>query len=220
MTKPSAPVSDPSLPTLHCTALESCLEPPHEQFTHGQPWVLQATGPPTPLLDTVNFPVHLKNLGIHDLKKLSKELRAGARSVASEGNDFSNCWRGFECHCLHCACCDKPAGMSRPPEPVSFCYRDADLIHTVAKTGGHLGSSLGVVELTLALHYVFNTPEDKIIWDVGHQAYIHKMLTGRRSRMHTIRQQGGLSGGCHSVSPAFAPCSCLTLKSMHVWFAA
>jgi len=64
----------------------------------------------------------------------------------------------------------------------------------VAKTGGHLGSSLGVVELTLALHYVFNTPDDKIIFDVGHQAYIHKMLTGRRSRMHTIRQQGGLSG--------------------------
>ena len=64
----------------------------------------------------------------------------------------------------------------------------------MAKTGGHLGSSLGVVELSLALHYVFNTPEDKIIWDVGHQAYIHKMLTGRRSRMHTIRQQGGLSG--------------------------
>lgn len=72
----------------------------------------------------------------------------------------------------------------------------ADLIHTVAKTGGHLGSSLGVVELTVALHHVFNTPEDKIIWDVGHQAYIHKMLTGRRNRMHTIRQQGGLSGVC------------------------
>lgn len=70
----------------------------------------------------------------------------------------------------------------------------ADLIHTVAKTGGHLGSSLGVVELTLALHYVFNTPEDKIIFDVGHQAYIHKILTGRRSGMPTIRQQGGLSG--------------------------
>lgn len=51
-----------------------------------------------------------------------------------------------------------------------------------------------MVELTLALHYVFNTPEDKIIYDVGHQAYIHKMLTGRRSKMHTIRQQGGLSG--------------------------
>ena len=70
----------------------------------------------------------------------------------------------------------------------------ADLIHTVAKTGGHLGSSLGVVELSVALHYVFNTPEDKVIWDVGHQAYIHKMLTGRRSRMHTIRQLNGLSG--------------------------
>jgi 1-deoxy-D-xylulose-5-phosphate synthase len=70
----------------------------------------------------------------------------------------------------------------------------ADLIHTVAKTGGHLGSSLGVVELTLALHYVFNTPEDKFIFDVGHQAYIHKMLTGRRGKMHTIRKQGGLSG--------------------------
>lgn len=64
----------------------------------------------------------------------------------------------------------------------------------MAKTGGHLGSSLGVVELSVALHYVFNTPEDKVIWDVGHQAYIHKMLTGRRSRMHTIRQLNGLSG--------------------------
>ena len=52
-----------------------------------------------------------------------------------------------------------------------------------------------MVELSVALHYVFNTPEDKVIWDVGHQAYIHKMLTGRRSRMHTIRQLGGLSGG-------------------------
>lgn len=86
---------------------------------------------------------------------------------------------------------------------------DEDLIHTVAKTGGHLGSSLGVVELTLALHYVFNTPEDKIIWDVGHQAYIHKMLTGRRSRMHTIRQQGGLSGGWHRIC-----CKCFRTASL------
>ena len=68
------------------------------------------------------------------------------------------------------------------------------IVEQVAKTGGHLSSNLGTVELTVALHYVFNTPEDKIIFDVGHQAYIHKMLTGRRSRMHTIRQQGGLSG--------------------------
>lgn len=75
-----------------------------------------------------------------------------------------------------------------------------DLIHTVAKTGGHLGSSLGVVELTVAMHHVFNTPEDKIIWDVGHQAYIHKMLTGRRAKMHTIRQQGGLSGEAHGLA--------------------
>ncbi|PSC74684.1 1-deoxy-D-xylulose 5-phosphate synthase [Micractinium conductrix] len=119
-----------------------------------QEW--EETGPPTPLLDTVNFPVHLKNLGISDLKKLTKELRA-------------------------------------------------DLIHTVAKTGGHLGSSLGVVELSLALHYVFNTPEDKIIWDVGHQAYIHKMLTGRRKSMHTIRQQGGLSGFTKRAESPYDP---------------
>lgn len=102
-------------------------------------------GPPTPLLDTVNFPVHIKNFNTSQLTQLCKELRA-------------------------------------------------DLIHTVAKTGGHLGSSLGVVELSVALHYVFNTPEDKIVWDVGHQAYIHKMLTGRRDKMSTIRQSGGLSG--------------------------
>jgi 1-deoxy-D-xylulose-5-phosphate synthase len=69
-----------------------------------------------------------------------------------------------------------------------------DLIDTVSVTGGHFGSSLGVVELTTALHYVFNTPDDRIIWDVGHQAYPHKILTGRRSRMRTLRTGGGLSG--------------------------
>ncbi|KAJ6688820.1 hypothetical protein OIU85_005267 [Salix viminalis] len=58
--------------------------------------------------------------------------------------------------------------------------------------GGHLGSSLGVVELTVILHYVFNSPQDKILWDVGHQAYPHKILTGRRNKMHTIRQTNGL----------------------------
>lgn len=63
------------------------------------------------------------------------------------------------------------------------------------QTGGHLGSSLGVVELTTALLHVFNLPDDKIVYDVGHQAYVHKMLTGRRKQMHTIRQTGGLSGG-------------------------
>ncbi len=69
-----------------------------------------------------------------------------------------------------------------------------ELIDVVSVTGGHLGSSLGVVELTVALHYVFNTPHDRLIWDVGHQAYPHKIITGRRSRMRTLRQGGGLSG--------------------------
>jgi 1-deoxy-D-xylulose-5-phosphate synthase len=69
-----------------------------------------------------------------------------------------------------------------------------EIISTVSKTGGHLASSLGVVELTIALHYVFNAPQDKIIWDVGHQSYTHKLLTGRREQFHTLRQYGGISG--------------------------
>ncbi len=69
-----------------------------------------------------------------------------------------------------------------------------ETIDVVSKTGGHLGASLGVVELTLALHAVFDTPRDRLIWDVGHQAYPHKIITGRRDRMHTLRQGGGLSG--------------------------
>ena len=70
----------------------------------------------------------------------------------------------------------------------------AELIDTVSTTGGHLGAGLGVVELTVALHYVFNTPDDRLIWDVGHQAYPHKILTGRRDRIRTLRTGGGLSG--------------------------
>ena len=69
-----------------------------------------------------------------------------------------------------------------------------ETISAVGQTGGHLGSGLGVVELTVAIHYVFNTPEDRLIWDVGHQAYPHKILTGRRDRIRTLRQGGGLSG--------------------------
>lgn len=72
-------------------------------------------------------------------------------------------------------------------------YRDF-LIKSVSKTGGHLGASLGALELTIALHYVLNSPKDKICWDVGHQAYIHKMITGRLGQMGTLRQPGGLSG--------------------------
>ena len=70
----------------------------------------------------------------------------------------------------------------------------SEMIDAVGSTGGHLGSGLGVVELTTAIHYVFNTPEDRLIWDVGHQAYPHKILTGRRDRIRTLRQGGGLSG--------------------------
>ncbi len=70
----------------------------------------------------------------------------------------------------------------------------AYLLDTVSKTGGHLSSNLGTVELTVALHYVFNTPEDRLVWDVGHQTYPHKILTGRRERMGSLRQLGGLSG--------------------------
>nr|AEZ55865.1 chloroplast 1-deoxy-D-xylulose 5-phosphate synthase 1 [Mitragyna speciosa] len=101
--------------------------------------------PPTPLLDTINYPIHMKNLSTKELKQLADVLRS-------------------------------------------------DIIFNVSKTGGHLGSSLGVVELTVALHYVFNCPQDKILWDVGHQSYPHKILTGRRYKMPTLRQTDGLSG--------------------------
>eukprot|EP00268_Persea_americana_P018008 TRINITY_DN1882_c0_g1_i1.p1 TRINITY_DN1882_c0_g1~~TRINITY_DN1882_c0_g1_i1.p1 ORF type:complete len:717 (-),score=169.69 TRINITY_DN1882_c0_g1_i1:469-2619(-) len=101
--------------------------------------------PATPLLDTINYPIHMKNLSIKELKQLADELRS-------------------------------------------------DVIFNVSRTGGHLGSSLGVVELTVALHYVFNAPLDRILWDVGHQSYPHKILTGRRDKMPTMRQTNGLSG--------------------------
>ncbi|MBT8410186.1 MAG: 1-deoxy-D-xylulose-5-phosphate synthase, partial [Octadecabacter sp.] len=70
----------------------------------------------------------------------------------------------------------------------------SEVVSAVSETGGHLGSSLGVVELSVALHAVFNTPHDKLVWDVGHQCYPHKILTGRRDRIRTLRQEGGLSG--------------------------
>src|SRR5271168_826942 len=67
------------------------------------------------------------------------------------------------------------------------------LIQTVSTRGGHFAAGLGTVELTIALHYVYNTPEDRLVWDVGHQAYPHKVLTGRRDRLYTIKQKGGLA---------------------------
>ena len=70
----------------------------------------------------------------------------------------------------------------------------AEVIDAVSVTGGHLGAGLGVVELTVAIHHLFDTPNDKLIWDVGHQCYPHKVLTGRRDRIRTLRKGGGLSG--------------------------
>ena len=102
------------------------------------------TRPDTPLLDQIQSPADLKELGADQLEVLADELR-------------------------------------------SF------LLYSVGQTGGHFGAGLGVVELTIALHYVFNTPEDRLVWDVGHQAYPHKILTGRRDEMLTMRQAGGLA---------------------------
>src|SRR6478609_11502008 len=81
----------------------------------------------------------------------------------------------------------------------------ARLIEVCSRTGGHLGAGLGVVELTVALHAVFDTPHDRIIWDVGHQAYPHKILTGRRDRMRTLRQKDGLSGFTRRAESEYDP---------------
>ncbi len=90
-----------------------------------------------------------------------------------------------------------PEDLRRVPRADLHALADelrAYLLDSVSKTGGHLSSNLGTVELTLALHFVFNTPDDRLVWDVGHQTYPHKIVTGRRDRMHTLRQLGGLSG--------------------------
>ncbi|MGH9474697.1 MAG: 1-deoxy-D-xylulose-5-phosphate synthase [Terriglobales bacterium] len=121
---------------------------------------------------------------------------------------------------------DSPADLKKVPRAelprVAEELRDY-MISTVSKVGGHLASSLGAVEVTLALHYTFNAPEDKIVWDVGHQAYGHKILTGRRERFPTLRQYGGISGfpvraespydafnvahACTSISAALGMCT-------------
>ncbi|MCA3238052.1 MAG: 1-deoxy-D-xylulose-5-phosphate synthase [Curvibacter sp.] len=90
-----------------------------------------------------------------------------------------------------------PADLRRLPRPQLRALADelrAYVLDSVSRTGGHLSSNLGTVELTVALHYVYNTPHDRLVWDVGHQTYPHKILTGRRDRMHTLRQLGGISG--------------------------
>ncbi|RME27833.1 MAG: 1-deoxy-D-xylulose-5-phosphate synthase, partial [Candidatus Zixiibacteriota bacterium] len=80
-----------------------------------------------------------------------------------------------------------------------------EIVSAVSETGGHLASNLGAVELTLALHYVFSPPDDRIIWDVSHQTYAHKMLTGRRDRIHTLRQYNGLAGYCKRTESPYDP---------------
>ena len=92
---------------------------------------------------------------------------------------------------------DSPAQLRSLPESELGQVADelrAYLLYSVGQSGGHFGAGLGVVELTVALHYVFNTPSDRLVWDVGHQTYPHKILTGRREELLTIRHQGGLAG--------------------------
>jgi 1-deoxy-D-xylulose-5-phosphate synthase len=101
-----------------------------------------------------------------------------------------------------------PADLRRLPDARLRQLSDElrqETIDAVSVTGGHLGAGLGVVELTVALHHVFNTPEDRLIWDVGHQAYPHKILTGRRDRIRTLRQPGGLSGFTRRVESEYDP---------------
>ena len=103
---------------------------------------------------------------------------------------------------------ETPDALRRLPETDLRRLADelrAEMISAVSVTGGHLGAGLGVIELTVALHYVFNTPNDRLIWDVGHQAYPHKILTGRRSRIRTLRQGGGLSGFTKRAESEFDP---------------
>jgi len=91
---------------------------------------------------------------------------------------------------------ESPADLRRLPAgklPALAAELRAFLIHSVSTRGGHFAAGLGTVELTIALHYVFDTPRDRLVWDVGHQAYPHKVLTGRRERLHTIKQDGGLA---------------------------
>ena len=92
---------------------------------------------------------------------------------------------------------DEPAQLRElAPEQLTLLARElrAFLLWSVGQTGGHFGAGLGVLELTVALHYVFDTPSDRLVWDVGHQAYPHKILTGRKESMGSIRRKGGLAG--------------------------
>ncbi len=104
--------------------------------------------------------------------------------------------------------CATPADLkkiARADLPQLSAELRAELIDAVSVTGGHFGAGLGVIELTVALHYVFNTPDDRLIWDVSHQSYPHKILTGRRDRIRTIRKPGGISGFTRRTESNFDP---------------
>src|SRR5260221_8086158 len=96
-------------------------------------------------------------------------------------------------------------GLSKDQLPQVADELRKEVISAVSVTGGHLGSALGVIELTVALHYVFDTPDDKLIWDVGHQAYPHKIVTGRRDRIRPLRQGGGLNGFTRRAESQYDP---------------
>ena len=81
----------------------------------------------------------------------------------------------------------------------------SETVNAVSVTGGHLGASLGVIELTIAIHYVFNTPNDRLVWDVGHQAYPHKIITGRKDKIKSLRQGNGLSGFTKRAESEYDP---------------
>src|SRR5215207_8280416 len=103
---------------------------------------------------------------------------------------------------------DSPADLKKLPREKLHQVCDElrqYIIDVVSVHGGHFGASLGVVELTTAIHYVYNTPDDQLIWDVGHQAYGHKILTGRRDRIRTLRQGGGLSGFTKRAESEYDP---------------
>ena len=91
-----------------------------------------------------------------------------------------------------------------------------EMIDAVSVTGGHLGAGLGVVELTVAIHSTFNTPEDKLIWDVGHQCYPHKIITGRRDKIRTIRQPGGLYGFTKRSESEYDPFGAAPVSYTHL----
>jgi len=101
-----------------------------------------------------------------------------------------------------------PADLRKLPElslPQFAAELRQETIDAVSVTGGHLGAGLGVIELTVALHYLFDTPRDRLIWDVGHQSYPHKIITGRRDRIRSIRQGGGLSGFTRRLESEYDP---------------